>query len=136
MISGENMKKKVTVKRKHRYTQESDILYRGTGEYERKDGCIKLRYTEKNIPLDIQVEVDAFQDHIELKRSGETKSNLYFKEKETTKGVLSSTYGDMDIDLYTYRYIRKDNVITLEYDILSAGEVSGGYHIIWNIKEE
>lgn len=130
------MKKKVTVKRKHRYTLESDLMYRGISEFERKDDCIKLRYMEKNIPLEVQVEVDAYLDHMELRRYGETKSNLLFKEKETTKGILSSAYGDIDIDLYTYRYIRKDTVITLEYDILSAGEVSGGYHIIWNMKEE
>lgn len=130
------MKKKVTVKRKHRYTLERDIMYRGVSEFERKDDCIKLRYVEKNIPLEVQVEVDAYRDHIEIRRFAETESNLLLKEKETTKGILSSAYGDIEIDLYAYRYIRKDCVITLEYDILSGGEVSGGYHIVWNIKEE
>lgn len=136
MISGENMRKKVTVKRKHRYTLERDLMYRGASEWMRKDDCIKLHYLEKNKPLDVVVEVDAYKDHMELRRSGETKSKLLFKEKETTKGILSSEYGDIEIDLYTYRYIRNDTVIMLEYDILSAGEVSGGYHIIWDIKEE
>lgn len=136
MISGENMKKTITVKQKHRYTKETNLMYRGAGEFERKNDCIKLNYLENNKPMDVQVEVTAYHDHMELKRTGELVSHLNFVPKQKTKGTLTSEYGDIDIDLFTYKYIRKDNVITLEYDIMNGDEVSGGYHIIWNIKEE
>lgn len=136
MISGENMKKVFLVKQQHRYTNERNVMYRGQGVYEHKNGCIRLYYEEQNKPSVISVEVKAFEDYMELSRSGETKSTLCFKPKEKTMGTLSSVYGDIDIELYTYNYIRKDNVIRLEYDILNGEEVSSGYHIIWNIKED
>lgn len=136
MISGDEMKKKITVKRKHRYTNERDVLYQGPSEFDRIEHGIKLQYQEKNKEACVQVEVLAYDDHIELKRQGETASSLQFIQGKKTKGVLSSQYGDLDIDLYTYQYICKDQVITLEYDICNGEEVTGGYRIIWNIKEE
>lgn len=136
MISGDDMKKKVTVKRMHRYTKERDVLYQGMSEFEKKMDCIKLSYQEENKEASVMVEALAYRDHMELRRHGETSSCLHFEKGKKTKGVLTSPYGDIDIDLFTYQYICKDHVITLEYDILNQTEVTGGYRIIWNIKEE
>lgn len=136
MISGDRMKKRITVKRKHRYTNERDILYQGVCDFHKKSDGITLQYREDDKDASVQVEVFAYDNHIELKRRGETISHLCFEKGKNTKGTLTSQYGDLDIDLYTYQYIRKDQVITLEYDILNGEEVTGGYRIIWNIKEE
>lgn len=136
MISGETMKKMFIVKQIDRYTNERKEMYRGRGIYEHKKDCISLYYEEQNKPCAISVEVNVFHDAMKLSRSGEIKSTLYFKQGEKTKGVLSSAYGDIEIELYTYTYIHKDNVIQLEYDVLHGDEVSGGYHITWNIKED
>lgn len=136
MISGDSMKKRITVKRMHRHTKERDILYQGLSDFEKKNDCIKLSYQEENKEASVSVVVFAYQDHMELRRQGETSSSLCFIKGQRTKGVLSSPYSDIDIDLLTYQYICKENIITLEYDILNGEEVTGGYRIIWNIKEE
>jgi len=136
MISGDRMKKKITVKRKHRYTNERDVLFQGLSDFEKHQDCIKLIYQEKNNEAQVQVAVSAYKDHMEIHRQGETSSILMFEEGKRSKGVLTSPYGDMDIDLYTYRYIWKDTVITLEYDVMQGDAVIGGYRILWSIKED
>ena len=136
MISGDGMKKKVTVKRMHRESKARDVLYKGISDFEKKNDCIKLSYQEENKEASVLVEAFAYPNYMELHRHGETASTLRFEKGKKTKGVLTSPYGEIDIDLFTYQYIRKDGVITLEYDILNQEEVTGGYRIIWNIKEE
>lgn len=127
------MKKQIIVKQKHRVSNERNIMYQGVCEFERMDDGIKLSYHEQDSEADVQVV--AYKEHMEITRQGETKSTLTFMPKQKSSGILSSAYGDLHVDIYTYKYSKKDNVITLEYDILCDEEVSGGYHIIWNIKE-
>lgn len=136
MISGDRMRKRIIVKRKHRYLHEVDVMYKGHCDFEHKDGCIKLQYREENNEGYCLVEVLAHKDFMMIKRHGETASELTFRMDETTKGYLNSAYGTIDIDIKTFKYIRKENVITLEYDIETGGSVANGYHIVWNIKEE
>ncbi len=130
------MKKQITVKRLHRYQKTRDILYQGIAEFTKQEHGIILRYQENNKEANVQCEVHARHDHIDIKRSGETTSTLHFEAGKRTKGILSSPYGDIDIDLHTYRYQYHDDVITLEYDIYNGNEIIGGYRIIWSIKEE
>ncbi len=129
------MKKQIIVKRYHRYDKTRDVLYRGSCEFEKKDHSIILRYQENNKDANVTCEVIAACDHIEIKRSGETKSTLYFEAGKQTKGILTSPYGEIEITLFTYRYLRKENVITLEYDILHGENIDSGYRILWSIKE-
>lgn len=135
MVSGDRMKKQLTVKRKHRYQEERDILFQGIGDVIPTNTGIKICYTEENKEACVQVEVEANKDSLEIRRYAETKSKMFFSLKEKTEGVLSTPYGDISIAFYTHRYIYKEHIITLEYDIYNGDSCIGGYRIIWNIKE-
>lgn len=135
MVSGDEMKKQLTVKRKHRHQDERDILFHGIGDVIPTNTGIKICYTEKNKEASVQVEVDASKDCMEIRRCGETKSKMVFSLNKRTEGVLSTPYGDISIEFFTHRYIYREQIITLEYDIYNGDELIGGYRIIWNIKE-
>lgn len=135
MVSGDEMKKKLTVKRKHRCQDERDILFNGFADVTKTDNGIKICYTEENKEACVQVEVEADNNQLMLKRLAETKSKMLFVLNEKTQGVLSTPYGDISIELFTHRYIFKDQIITLEYDIYNGDSCIGGYRIIWSIKE-
>lgn len=129
------MEKQIIVKRCHRYNHTRDVLYRGSCEYTKKDHGIILRYRENNKDANVTCEVFAASDHMEIRRSGETSSTLRFEAGKPTKGILTSPYGEIEIELYTYRYICREHVITLEYDINHGEDINTGYRILWNIKE-
>lgn len=135
MVSGDKMKKQLTVKRKHRYQEERDILFDGIGDVILTNTGIKICYTEENKEACVQVEIDAGKDCLEIRRYGETKSRMIFSLNKRTEGVLSTPYGDITIEFFTHRYIYKEQIITLEYDIYNGDSCIGGYRIIWNIKE-
>lgn len=134
-ISGDQMKKKLTVKRKHRYQEDRDILFNGFADVIKINNGIKICYTEENKEACVHVEVEAYKDQLEIRRYAETKSRMFFSLNEKTDGVLSTPYGDISIEFYTHRYIYKEQTITLEYDIYNDDSCIGGYRIIWNIKE-
>ena len=135
MVSGDNMKKHLTVKRKHRYEEERDILFRGIADVVSTNTGIKICYTEENKEAHVQVEVVADKDCLEIKRFSETNSRLFFSLNKRTDGVLSTPYGDISIEFFTHRYIYKEQIITLEYDIYNGDSCIGGYRFIWSIKE-
>lgn len=135
MVSGDEMKKKLIVKRKHRYQEVRDILFDGFADVMKTNNGIKICYTEENKEACVDVEVKADKHQLELKRQAETKSHMLFVLNEKTQGVLSTPYGDISIELLTHRYIFKEQIITLEYDIYNDDSCIGGYRIIWSIKE-
>lgn len=129
------MQKLITVKRFHRYEHTRDIIYRGECEYHKQNDCIILRYWENNKEAKTHCEIIAAADHMEIRREGETASTLYFEVDKQSKGVLTTPYGNIEIGIYTYRYIRRENVITLEYDLMENDRPFSGYQMLWNIKE-
>ncbi len=129
------MQKLITVKRFHRYEHTRDIIYRGECEYHKQNDCIILRYWENNKEAKTHCEIIAAADHMEIRREGETVSTLYFEVNKQSKGVLTTPYGNIEIGIYTYRYIRRENVITLEYDLMENDRPFSGYQMLWNIKE-
>lgn len=135
MVSGDRMKKQLTVKRKHRYEDERDILFQGIGDVIQTNTGIKICYTEENKEACVSVEVFADKEHLLICRNAQTKSRMNFLLNKRSEGVLSTPYGDISIEFFTHRYIYKENIITLEYDIYNGESCIGGYRIIWNIKE-
>ena len=134
MISGEGMEKYIVVKQKHLYTNERYLMYEGQAFFSNKDGCLRLSYKEKD--SDTKVTINAKNDELMIERKGELITRLSFQYHETTTGSVMSEFGMFDIGVYTHKYIKKENIIAIEYDILSGDEVTDGYRIIWVIKED
>lgn len=134
MISGENMKKHLTVKQKHRYTNEKNLMFEGHVDFVKKGSLMSIAYVEKDQSASVNISADDVE--LRLERKGEVHTNLCFRHKETTVGSVLSEFGTIDLEIYTHKYIRKDNIIALEYDILSGGEVTDGYRILWILKED
>lgn len=134
MISGETMKKKITVKQKHRYKKERILMYEGLTSFVHKEGCITLAYREQNNPADVVV--SAYLDYAKICRKGEVDSELLFLPQAKSKGCIHSPYGDIEIEIYTHTYIVRETGIVIEYDIIINDEVSDGYRILWQIKED
>lgn len=132
--SGEDMKKILAVKQKHLYTDEKNLMYQGEASYRVVDDTMYIEYKEQVTKADVCVK--ASKQQVCIIRSGELQSELWFVPKEKTSGKLLSEFGLIEIEIYTHKYIRKDNVIALEYDILVEREVTDGYRVIWNIKED
>lgn len=134
MISGDNMKKHLIVKQKDRYTDEKNLMFDGYVDFMKKGSLISIEYVEKDQTTTVKVKAD--DDELQLERKGEIQTQLLFRHKETTIGSVLSEFGTIELGIYTHKYIRKDNIIALEYDILSEGEVTDGYRILWILKED
>lgn len=130
------MKKQVLVKRKHRYTQERDILYQGSCTAEKNVDGWTYHYVQESKETRVQIEIITTETGMEIHSQGETESRLIFEAGKRTKGWLTSEYGTIDIDLNTIKYICRNQMITLVYDIYHGDLLSGGYQIIWKFKEE
>ena len=134
MISGDDMKKHLTVKQKNRYTDEKSLMFEGHVEFIKKGSLISIEYMEHDQATIVKIHAD--KDELRLERKGEIQTNLLFRHMETTQGSVLSEFGTIDLGVYTHKYIRKENIIALEYDILSEGEVTDGYRILWILKED
>ncbi len=110
-------------------------MFDGFADVMKANDGIKICYTEENKEACVDVEVKADKHQLEIRRLAETKSHMLFVLNEKTQGVLSTPYGDISIELFTHRYIFKEQIITLEYDIYNGDSCIGGYRIIWSIKE-
>ena len=128
------MKKHIVVKQKHLYTEERNLMFEGQAFFSDSDGCLRLSYTERG--SNTAVSVEAENEELRIQRDGELMTRLTFQHKKQTTGSILSEFGTIDIGVFTHKYIKKENIIAIEYDILSGGEVTDGYRILWIIKEE
>lgn len=134
MISGDSMKKYIVVKQKHLYSNERYLMYEGQAFFSNKDGCMCLSYTEKGSST--KVSIEARNHMLSIKRDGELVTQLTFQKDKQTMGTVISEFGTIDIGVFTHKYIKKENIIAVEYDILSGDEVTDGYRILWVLKED
>ena len=128
------MKKHIVVKQKHLYTEERNLMFEGQAFFSDSDGCLRLSYTERG--SNTAVSVEAENEELRIQRDGELMTRLTFQHKKQTTGSILSEFGTIDIGVFTHKYIKKENIIAIEYDILSGGEITDGYRILWIIKEE
>lgn len=133
-ISGENMKKYLTAKQTHRFTKEKNLMFQGHADYEKKGSVLTIHYKEKDQRTNVTVTIQ--DDVLQIERHGELLTRLEFRPLEKTKGSVLSEFGTIDLEIYTHKYIRKEHTIALEYDILTGGEVTDGYRILWITKED
>lgn len=129
------MKKKLTVKQKHRYTHQSNPLYSGKADFVKSKNATRISYIEDGSACKVMLEVNEQQAVLE-RIGNDLHTKLTFRNKERSDGFIATPYGTIDIQVYTYKYRKKDDVIAIEYDILVNEEVSDGYCMIWNMKED
>lgn len=134
MISGDSMKKHIVVKQKHLYTEERNLMFEGQAFFSNSDGCLRLSYTEHG--SNTMVSVEAEEGELRIKRDGEIITRLTFQHQKQTTGLILSEFGTIDIGVFTHKYIKRENIIAIEYDVLSGGEVTDGYRILWILKED
>lgn len=128
------MKNYAVVKQKHLYNGQKNVMYQGVVEVGRNGYCTSLDYQEYDGCTSVHVEAHAQQ--LTIHRKGDVESILEYALHQKTKGKLMTEFGMIELELYTHKYIRKENIIAIEYDIMQNDEVIEGYRIIWNLKEE
>ncbi len=131
--SGEMMKKYVVVRQKHRFTKERKIMFQGSADVHKEVHHMRLEYMESDTYT--RICIHAYAQELKLYRVGEVKTNLHFIAGKKTFGSIESEYGIIGLQVYTHKYIKKDNVIALEYDIVHDDVVTDSFYIIWDIKE-
>ena len=130
----ENMKVNIQVKQKNLQTNQESILCDQICDLELKDDTYSFSYNEKR-PLNGHVTMYGNMQGCTILRKAEGTTSLNLKHEKQTKGMVESIYGILEIDLYTRRYLKKDNVIAVEYDILNGKEVLESYRLMIKMKK-
>lgn len=128
------MIKHAVVKQKHLYNGQKNIMYKGHVDCLIKDLCTSLSYKEYDGCTEVQVQ--ASDDELRIERKGDMVSKFHYIAGKKTKGSIMTEFGMIEIELYTHKYIKKENIIAVEYDVLQQDDVIEGYRIIWNLKED
>ena len=132
--SGEMMKKYIVVKQKQRLTEERKILFQGIAEIKAHLPCLCIKY--KELDTAAQVHVQADEKELKIHREAEATTHLHFIANQKTLCSIESVYGTVELQIYTHKYIKKDNIIAISYDVLNGDVVSDSFYIIWTIKED
>lgn len=128
------MKVNIEVKQKNLQTNQESILCDQICDLELNDDNYTFSYKEKR-PLNGHVTMHGNMQGCTINRKAEGTTNLILKHQKQTKGMVESIYGILEIDLYTRRYLKKDNVIAVEYDILNGDEVLESYRLMIKMKK-
>lgn len=128
------MNRNIKVSQKHRYTKDRNILYKGEAKIHNNDEFLKLSYIEST---GATITLQAYANYMELIREHQDmKTSLIFRQEQCSEGSVTSNLGTIPITVKTFKYIKNDKMIALEYDIMIQDEVSDGFVIIWNLTEE
>ncbi len=133
MISGEKMKRLLEVKQTQLEAKIRNILFRGYVEVPIIVDEITLKYLENDGITTVHLKAD--QHGLSIRRSGEMITSLVFQENKKTKGSVESKYGTISFDVFTHKYIKKENIIAVEYDILVNDEITDSFRLICTLKE-
>ncbi len=133
MISGEYMKKLVEVKQTQLDSKTRNILFCGYLEIPTVMDEITLEYLEND--KETKVKLVANSDTLSIYREGEMITNLTFQENKKTDGSIESEYGTIPMVIFTHKYIKKENIIVVEYDVLVNDEVVESFRLICTMKE-
>ena len=128
------MKKYAIVKQKHLYNGQRNVMYKGEIEVHNQPSFTSLCYIEYDGSTKVTVEANS--SYLMIQRTGDVESTLKFVINQKTRGRIMTEFGLIELDIFTHKYIKKENSIAIEYDIMQNDVVIEGYRIIWNIKEE
>lgn len=127
--------KKVTITRKHKYTQEDLVLYKGNSLVEKDNQKLNLKYIDEE-KYKVEFNVDYATKRCSLKRTGkELLSELNFEKGKNTQNLYKSLYGDFYIEIQTNNILIKDNTIIVDYDVISSND-KDGYIVNFIVEEE
>ena len=124
----------IEVKQKNLQTNHEQMLCDQICDLELKDDHYLFTYKEKR-PLEGHVTMQGDSNGCSIIRKAEGTTRLNLKHQKQTKGIVESIYGILEIDLYTRRYFKKDNVIAVEYDILNDGDILESYRLMIKIRK-
>lgn len=108
-------------------------MYKGDAEVVKNADSLCVKYKENE---GVFVEIRAYESYLEIKRMSEICTTLTCYKDKPGKAVISSMYGDFEIEIVTHKYILKDHHVAISYDLVQGDEVSDGFTIIWTIKEK
>ena len=128
-----NMKTVITVKQKNLRENTEQLLCDQICEYQLQNEQYSFSYQEKK-PFNGKVTIKGNQHEMSILRIAENKTFLRFKEHEITHGLVESIYGNIELEVKTRHYFKKDELIALEYDILNQGEILESYRLMIKIK--
>ena len=129
-----NMKQLVLVKQKNITENIEQILFNDAIEIKNNKSTISFTYHEKQ-PFNGVVNVEANMKGCKIKRISENTTTLNFIENKKTKGIVESQYGTFDVEIFTKKYFIKDELIALEYDILSGNEITDTFRLMIKFKK-
>ncbi len=124
----------IEVKQKNLQTNHEQTLCDQICDLELKDNHYSFTYKEKR-PLEGHVTMQGDLNGCSIIRKAEGTTHLNLMHQKQTKGIVESIYGILEIDLFTHRYFKKDNVIAVEYDILNDQEVIESYRLMIKIRK-
>ena len=130
----ESMKVNVQVKQKNLQTNEENTLCDQICDVALNDDSYSFSYNEKR-PLNGFVTMNGNTHGCTITRKAEGTIHLNLQHQKQTKGMVESIYGILEIDLFTHRYLKKDNVVAVEYDILNGREVLESYRLMIKMKK-
>lgn len=128
------MKHVISVKQKNLKTQEEHLLCDQLCDLEKTHTDFCFSYRELP-PFGGSVEVKANKKGCTILRSCENNTKLHFQKEKKTKGIVESEYGRFDVDIYTHHYILKEEIMALEYDVMSGDDVIESYRLMVKIKK-
>lgn len=134
MTSGDVMKKRLTVKSKNCHDQSQSLLHIGLCEYDCNSSEMVLTYHESEADGDVTIK--ALSDELTIIRKSEVTSVINLKKKEKTKGTITSPYGSFEMEFYTYFYRISENLIVVEYDVISDMQSKTRFRFSWHIENE
>lgn len=129
-----NMKVVITVKQHNLQTNEDILLCDQLCDVEVKENTLSFSYKEK-APLSGNVNIKADSKGCTIIRKEAGTTTIKLVEKKKTKGIVESIYGILEMDLYTRRYFKKEEIIAIEYDILNGIEILESYRLMIKMKK-
>lgn len=125
--------KYLLVTQKNQQTQQEIKLAECQCEIQENDQEISFCYTEKDLMGQVKVVLNEKECHIE--RQAQIVTCLHFIENQKTEGLVESEYGSFNVEIFTHKYRKWNEVIALEYDILNGDAVSDSFRLMFKFKK-
>ena len=113
------------VSQKNLIENKSQIIFEGRAQLENKDSY-KINYQEID---QTRVELIISDKSGSLERSGEVNTLINFNLNKLEECKVTTTFGDLFMDVNTLEIKLENNYIFLYYELLEAGAVVGRFQL-------
>ena len=121
------------IKQKNLNTLEESKLCECICDIEQTQDKISFTYAEEG--LEGRVHVVFHESECFIERHAVITTHLHFIENRRTSGFVESEYGAFVLEIFTHKYKKWNEVIALEYDILSGEEITDSFRLMFRIKK-